>query len=195
MGELEPQQELSVSFARDFYLETNDNDADSECLTAPRDVDEGDVVLYEDSLPHTFQHSESPNCMLAEVEVDGEEQIVLIALADLKAGEALTIAADAPDEGGDSGVKSNTADGLDPRLIARESHNPGDVVLEESEMPDQLSFSEKPNCEIREDDDCVAMVAVRAISAGEVLSIAVEGNEEYEEWELDPASGLMSKIS
>ena len=38
------------------------------------------------------------------------------------------------------------------------------------------------------------LVALRAVSAGEVLAIAASGDDEYDEWELDPSTGEMARV-
>jgi hypothetical protein len=100
---------------------------------------------------------------------------------------------------GDSALpdKDNAPDSLDPRLSARRAFRQGETVLCGEELPDELSIpcALQPSCELVAEaeggDGGMALVALRAIVAGEPLSIAVAPGEEYEEWELDPATGEM----
>ena len=87
-----------------------------------------------------------------------------------------------------------TGDGIDPRLVATGLVKAGSIVLTEDEMPENLSHSENPNCELVEQDDGLVLVALNTINPGEVFSVALEDDDEYEEWELDKATGLMTKV-
>jgi hypothetical protein len=119
---------FSISYARDFYLEsdahaaekqeqeqerdgddgadgsfkTNDPDSLDPRMYAAHDFDAGDVVLMEDELPDggSIPRSLQPNCELVEAKLEGREQIVLLALVPIASREPLTIAL-SPDEEGE----------------------------------------------------------------------------------------------
>lgn len=99
---------------------------------------------------------------------------------------------------GCDGGKTND-DGLDPRMYATRNFRPGETILTGDDLPDaEFPRSAAPNCSMAVlDDDSEALVSLRRIIKGEPLTIGM-GDEsdpdEYEEWELDPATGEMVKV-
>ena len=87
--------------------------------------------------------------------------------------------------------KTNVDGGHAPRAVAA-----GHVVLRAEEIPD-CDFpvnEEDPNCELTEEDGEEVLVALRDVTAGEILTVGKAEGEEYEEFEYDPVSGKMTKV-
>jgi len=90
-------------------------------------------------------------------------------------------------------VEKGNMDGLHARSDVR----PGDIVMLEHEIPPQcpLPMSATPNCVLRE--ECGGLIALQHILIGEILSVPIsvsDSEEEYEEYEYDPATGQMTKV-
>ena len=187
--QLNVSSEMSISLARDFFLP-------AEALFAESSVKEGEIILEEDALPDAIPSSNNPNCALAEVEAeesDEECSIVLVALRDISAGEELTISSktcggEAESIGGDD--QCNAPDAVDPRLIAAYCARKGDILLRNEEIPEELVCSpDDPSCAIAEDGDDIVLKALRNIVEGEVLSVPPQDGVEYEEINVDTATG------
>ena len=73
-------------------------------LQAPHCIEEGELALDEAGMPDALSlpRSRAPNCELCVAEVDGEEQLVLLALRTIAKGEPLSIAVSAADDGDES---------------------------------------------------------------------------------------------
>eukprot|EP00035_Acanthoeca_spectabilis_P005487 m.114283 g.114283 ORF g.114283 m.114283 type:complete len:464 (+) comp13048_c0_seq1:1681-3072(+) len=110
--EIAPQRSfkgLSVSFARDWYdgalppppapggEKRNDCELDPR-LYAPCDLDEGDIALDSADVPESLPRATDPNCEVVGAEVDGEVEVVLMALRPIAEGEPLTVAPDSDGE-------------------------------------------------------------------------------------------------
>ena len=59
-------------------------------------------------------------------------------------------------------------------------------------------FQRDPNCELvdgeEDGEEELVLVALRAVAAGEPLTVAAGADGEYEEWELDPATGEVVRV-
>ena len=119
--------ELSVSYARDFYLngkpsagegsdeedagmvfseQNHDNDGAAEGVAKTNDtlldprliattmVYCGEVAVAEEDLPEMLPRSRDPNCDLCVCEIDGEEQVAMLAARDIYIGEVFSIKID-----------------------------------------------------------------------------------------------------
>ena len=114
---------MLLSFSSTF----DDDTSVSSCVCDPTTIvsvslllQEGEVLLDEEELPSQFMRSDEPNCQMAEIEVDSEERIVLVALCDVKTGDELTIAPDEEEdeeEGMEEGDKCNTGTLTVPSLM------------------------------------------------------------------------------
>lgn len=101
------------------------------------------------------------------------------------------------EEGGATGtLKANAPDTLDPRMRAKQDTAAGAILLRGEQIPEGLPCSREPNCKLIEESeqDEPVLVALRAVSVGEVLAIAANANAEYDEWELDPNTGEVVRV-
>ena len=96
------------------------------------------------------------------------------------------------------GVQSNAPDRLDPRMFAKRTVGPGAILLHGEQLPEDLPRSRDPNCELvdgeEDGEEELVLVALRAVAAGEPLTVAAGADGEYEEWELDPATGEVVRV-
>ena len=82
-------------------------------------------------------------------------------------------------------------------MFAKKDAAAGSVLLRGDEIPEQLPHSLEPNCDVVEEegeDGEHVLVALRAVSAGEALTVAAGEDEEYDEWEMDPSTGEMVRV-
>ena len=105
---------------------------------------------------------------------------------------------DGDGEGGTATGKTNDSR-LHPALFASHDMESGQIALREEDIPEcQLPHSAKPNCELAmveiDGSEQTALLALRDIAEGEVLSVAPEDGDAYEEWELDPVTGEVVKV-
>ena len=73
----------------------------------------------------------------------------------------------------------------------------GGVVLESSEIPDcDFHVSEDdPNVEFGQDENAnEVLIALRDVVQGEILTMGIDEDGEYEEYDFDPATGQMVKV-
>ena len=91
-----------------------------------------------------------------------------------------------------AGLKTNR-ECLDPRLYASKAFAAGQIVLVPSAMPDvdTIPRSSQPSCKLGRGG---AMIALRGIGDGELLTLEGGDDEEYDEWELDTETGEMVKV-
>lgn len=183
--EVEAANNWSVSVARDFYLP----------LKAPRNVQEGEIVLEEDDIPLDIPRSNEPNCGMAEIEENGQVSIVLIAMQDLTKGTPLTVADDDDDgEDDDGGGEYNANEMVDPRVISKQDWKKGQIVMKNDDLPDDLPRSMEPNCELDISDEDVQLRAIVPIQTGDILCILPDNDEEYEEVEVNLSTGELKHI-
>jgi hypothetical protein len=178
-----PPSEWSISIAQDFYLP----------VPCPKDVAEGEVVLDEDEIPNEIPRTNEPNCALAEVEGDDDDdddeaKIVLVALEDIAEGEFLSIA---NDEEGDDLCNANET--VDPRAVAKQDFAKGQIVLQGEEIPHELPRSLEANCEVCDDGENVCLRTLSAVSEGSIFCVLPDENEEYEEVDVDLATGELQR--
>jgi len=103
---LNAEEEISMSYARDIYLDGNpflddDNTEDDmtnvDWLYAPHNIEKGTVVLTEDDIPDAaFPESEYPNCDVVEDETTGK--MVVIANQNIKQGDFFSVEIGSDDE-------------------------------------------------------------------------------------------------
>ena len=182
----------SISIARDFFLP----------IPSLENFEEGDVVMEEDDIPDDIPRtSDNPNCILAEIECDGDDdegddaRIALVATCDIKKGDFLSIPEEVEDDGSDDGEEDdgdlhNANETVDPRAIATKDFKKDDICLMGDGIPLQLPRSYEPNVELCEIDDdnrkaTVVLKAIQDIAAGNVFCILPDEDEEYEEVEVD----------
>ena len=203
----------SISVARDFFLPVPP-------ILCPRDVRTGDVIFEEEDIPDSFPHVNDeelkPNCAMAEVNVDddkdnndnngdsGSEEegtIVLVALSDLKKGDALVLKVEAEGEDEDDSdmEEENAPESVDPRAIAKHDYKKGNIILSREDIPEELPRSLDPNCELvmegDDEDDLFVIRSLRSIGKGEVLAVAPDEDDmdEYEEVEVELGTGEMKR--
>lgn len=176
-----PPSEWSISIAHDFFLP----------IPSPENFSEGDVIYDEDEIPDEMPRSDSPNCAMAEVEGDDdadEIMIVLVALQSIREGDFLSVGHDR--EGDDL---CNSKEMVDPRAVATRDYEKGQTVLQADDIPHELPRSLEPNCELIENEVDVSLRALSAITEGSVLCILPNEDEEYEEVEVDLATGELQR--
>jgi hypothetical protein len=177
----------SISIARDFFLPFS--------LTSPRDVKQGEVILDEEDLPDDFgdisASKDASNCALVEVEEDDEEEprIVLIATKDISQGEELVLCQQEEDE-----EEENAPEGVDPRAIASQDWENGDIVLCAEEIPEDLPRSLDPNCTLEHSTEGVCVRSICSIATGDVYTLYPDSDGEYEEVEVDLGTGEMKRL-
>jgi hypothetical protein len=182
--ELPQDAEWSMSVARDFYLP----------IPCPQDTSKGEVIWEEENIPDDMPRTTEPNCALIQVQDEEEDEddddgkIVLVALQDIPQGELLSIAID----DGESD-ECNANEMVDPRAISKQEWEEGQVVLQGDEIPHDLPRSFEPNCELQENGDIAELRAIQSIQTGHVFCILPESDEEYEEVEVDLATGEMQR--
>lgn len=168
----------SISVARDFYVP----------LPCPRNAVQGEILMEEDEIPFDIPRSRHPNCGMAEIADDNEVCMVLIALENISKGTPLAV----KEEDGEE-VEYNDDEAIDPRAIARQSFEFGQVVDEGDIMPDDLPRSLDPNCELCLEGETFVLRALRGIEEGEVFCILPSHNEQYEEVEVDLSTGTLTR--
>ena len=117
-------EQLSVSYARDIYLNGNsageieiegEEDGDDmtnvDWLYAPHDIECGTIVLTEEDVPDAaFPESENPNCEVIE---DEKGSMVVVALKNIAAGDFFSIAAGGTDEDEDEDEDEDIEEEID----------------------------------------------------------------------------------
>lgn len=183
--ELPQDAEWSMSVARDFYLP----------IPCPQDTSKGEVIWEEENIPDDMPRTTEPNCALIQVQDEDDEEdddddgkIVLVALQDIQQGELLSIAID----NGESD-ECNANEMIDPRAISKQDWDKDQVVLQGDEIPHDLPRSLEPNCELQENGDIAELRAIQSIPTGDVFCILPEDDEEYEEVEVDLATGELQR--
>ena len=186
--ELPQDAEWSMSAARDFYLP----------VPCPQDTGKGEVIWEEENIPDDMPRTTEPNCALIQVQDEDDEEeeqdddedgkIVLVALEDIQQGELLSIAID----DGESD-ECNANEMVDPRAISKQDWREDQVVLQGDEIPNDLPRSLEPNCELQENGDITELRAIKSIPTGDVFCILPEDDEEYEEVEVDLATGELQR--
>ena len=182
-----------VSIARDFYLS----------VPCPEDVEEGHVLMEEDDIPEDMPltlDADTVNCALAEIEDEetGQSSIVLIATKEIKQGEPLFLKSGVDDDDKNNDITNeeyNADETVDPRAVAARDFRKGDVVLRNDELPDELPRSNEPNCELVADGDDVVVKALQDISKRDIFCILPDGDEDYEEVEVDLATGDLTRTN
>jgi hypothetical protein len=71
-------------------LKTNDKTLDPR-LIAKTMIYNGELAVAEEDLPDDLPRSRAPNCELCVCEIDGEEQMVMLATRDIYIGEPFSI--------------------------------------------------------------------------------------------------------
>jgi hypothetical protein len=182
--ELPQDAEWSMSVARDFYLP----------IPCPQDTSEGEVIWEEENIPDDMPRTTEPNCALIQVQDEDDEEddddgkIVLVALQDIQQGELLSIAID----DGESD-ECNANEMVDPRAVSKQDWGQGQLVLRGDDIPNDLPRSLEPNCELQENGDIAELRAIQSILTGDVFCILPEDDEEYEELEVDLATGELQR--
>ena len=217
--ELEASGTPSLSVARDFYLpespgaqkrwetvgaEMKSKEEESAILCEVN-IESGEIVLDEDDIPDNIPQSNDPNCALAEVEDEEDpdgSRIVLVAIKDISKGEPLAIGVDDShdiDCGSSKGDDEacNAPEGIDPRCLVNKTWEEGEIVLRGDTIPEEVPRSLDPNCELVTEegsDDCVLLRSLRALVCGEVITIAPDEDDEYEEIEYDLSTGELLRL-
>jgi hypothetical protein len=111
-----------------------------------------------------------------------------VALQDIQQGELLSIAID----DGESD-ECNANEMVDPRAVSKQDWGQGQLVLRGDDIPNDLPRSLEPNCELQENGDIAELRAIQSILTGDVFCILPEDDEEYEELEVDLATGELQR--
>ena len=117
-------EEISMSYARDIYVQQHDDKEKEEkeeeeeeeeeddmtnvdWLYAPHDISKGEIVLTEDDVPDAaFPESHSPNCDVLEDEESGK--MIVVASRAITSGEFFSVAFDDNGSGTSSGSGSGS---------------------------------------------------------------------------------------
>ena len=134
---------LSISYARDFYLDgkpkkemkesnsssedlnedpakTNDRTLDPR-LIAKTMVYNGELAVVEEDLPENLPRSRDPNCELCVCEVEGEEMMCMLATRDIYIGEPFSIKVEDDEDADDMEEwELNTTTGEMTRILPEE---------------------------------------------------------------------------
>lgn len=112
--ELPPQKMPSVSYARDFYFSSEDQDGKTKEISsnmtnvdgiyAPKDLEKGEIVFREADMPDCELHrSKEPNCEV--VFLEEEDAHAVISIRKIRAGEFFCIGDSDDEEDGDEEVE------------------------------------------------------------------------------------------
>jgi len=97
---------LSLSYAMDFHIDQDGNKADMSSdmsnvdgLFAVHDIPEGEIVLTEAEMPDCeLPRSDDPTLCVAELDIDGEIVMALVAQRDVRKGEWFSVEHDDEDD-------------------------------------------------------------------------------------------------